>query len=1062
MQITGYGGKSGSGSSSATEAADTLRSISYAKILDLISEGEIGGLVDGDKSIYFDQTPLQNSDGSYNFSNVTVETRTGTQTQDYLPGFPNVQNEVAVGITLYYNSPYVHSFTDLNLSAVNITLSVASLSQTDTSNGNINATSVVYTIERTTNDGRDGWDTVVNTSFSGKTTSKYSRTHRIELPANTYGWKIRVIRQSPDSTSSYLVNAITLDSYTEVIDAKLRYPMSALVGIQIDASQFSSIPTRSYDMYGRLIKVPTNYDSSTRTYTGAWNGTFKIAYSNNPAWVFYDLVLNDRYGLGDRLDSSQVDKWGLYTIGQYCDEYVSDGLGGTEPRFTCNLYITAKADAYKVIQDLSSIFRGMAYWAGSNVYVSCDKPSDPVYTYTAANVIDGKFTRSGSALKTRYTVALVTWNDPNNSYQQAVEAVQDQTGILKYGVQETQITAFGCTSQGQAHRVGLWALTTSRLETNTITFTVGLDGLVALPGDIVRVADPARMGRRNGGRISSTSGNTVTVDKAPLIAVGDAFTVILPTAKAQTKKVIAVSGNVVTVDSAWTVQPQPESIWSVDNTDLVAPTYKITSISEKTDLQFEITALQHEAGKYDYIESNIAISPQSNTSTKITTPATPTNLEVTESLYLITPTVVGNKISLSWSGNSPSYAVAYRNGADSWTYVNTLVASLDIAPADTGTWEFKVYGVNSVGTKGIPASISQEVYGKTALPNNVTNLNMHSISGAGHFTFDAATDLDVIVGGYLRIRQTPNLTGQLWSNAIDIGTQVAGTSTSTVLPLLSGSYLAKWVDSSGNESSDMAVVVNTTTPSLLNLNIVSTLEQAPSFSGTKTNLFANGSSIQLESLNTIDAMTTLIDTWPSLSIIGGGSAPSGTYIFPSGVDLGSVQTSRLTAALTLTGFQSSSVIDERDYVDTWLSVDGDNVTDAGCTLYVSTSNDNISWSDFTPLVVGEYVTRAFKFKALLYTANPTHNISVTQMSVTIDMPDRTEVGNDIVSGTSTYSVAYSKPFMALPSVGITAQNMQTGDFYTLTAKTTTGFQIVFKNSSGAIVSRTFDYYVKGY
>jgi predicted phage tail protein len=492
IEIIGSGGgKGGGGSSSATEEADSLHSTAYAKILDLISEGEILGLVNGAKSIYYDKTPLQNSDGTYNFTNVTVDTRTGTQYQDVIAGFPDVESETSVNVELRQDTPYTRFFSNTQLSAVRITLSVPALSQTNTSNGNVSGYTVQYAIDVNT-DGA-GFVEVLNTAFSGKTTSEYNRSHRIDLPAATTGWTVRVRRLTADTASSYIQDTTNIKSVTEIIDAKLRYPMSAIIGTKIDASQFSSIPTRAYHVKGRLIKIPSNYNPDSRTYTGAWNGTFSIAYSNNPAWVFYDLVLNDRYGLGDRIDASMIDKWSLYAIGQYCDVMVSDGKGGTEPRFTCNVYIQQRADAYKVLQDLATTFRGMAYYAGGAIYATADMPSDPVYTYTNANVLDGKFKTSGTAQRTRYNTALVTWNDPSNFYEQAVETVQDQDGINRYGIQQVEITAFGCTSQGQAQRIGLWNTVTSRLETQSKTFTVGMDGLMALPGQIVRIADSVAM-----------------------------------------------------------------------------------------------------------------------------------------------------------------------------------------------------------------------------------------------------------------------------------------------------------------------------------------------------------------------------------------------------------------------------------------------------------------------------------------------------------------------------------------------------------------------------------------
>lgn len=526
-QIIGYGGgKGGGGGSTPTEAPDSLHSISYAKVLDLVSEGEIVGLVNGLRSVFLNGTPIMNEDGSLNFQNVSMAYRLGTQDQDYIPGFPSVDNESAVNVELTSAVPWVHAITNTALSAFRLRMAVPSLSKADTATGDISGYVVEYAIDLATDGG--SYQTVVQGAFSGKTTTEYQRSHRIELPPAALGWSVRVRRITPNANSNTVADVTRIVSYTDVIDAKLRYPNSAIVALQIDARQFNDIPTRGYDLKGRVIRVPSNYDPETRNYAGIWDGTFKVAWTDNPAWVFYDLILNPRYGLGDRVNASMVDKWSLYQIAQYCDERVADGRGGMEPRFTCNCYLQSRAEAYKVLQDLVSIFRGMVYWSGGAVYAVADMPADPVYTFTAANVVDGKFVYAGAALKARKTVALVSWNDPADMYRAKVEYVADDEGIARYGVRQAEMTAFACTSQGQAHRVGLWTLLSSRLETETVSFKVGLDAGLVGPGSVVRIADPARAGRRIGGRVRAASGFMVTLDQVDQVKPGDTLVVALP------------------------------------------------------------------------------------------------------------------------------------------------------------------------------------------------------------------------------------------------------------------------------------------------------------------------------------------------------------------------------------------------------------------------------------------------------------------------------------------------------------------------------------------------------
>ncbi|MDS9879469.1 phage tail protein, partial [Pseudomonas protegens] len=464
----------------SVEAPDSLQSTAYARILDLVSEGEIQGLVAGERSVYLDETPLANADGTRNFSGVTLDARTGSQDQLHIPGFPAVESEIAVGVELKYGQPWVRAVQNLQLSAVRVRLSTPRLAQTNTSNGDTNGYTVQYKIEVSTDGGP--YVQVLASAFSGKTSTKYERSHRVDLPPASSNWQIRVTRLTPNSTSGAIADKTSIDAITEVIDAKLRYPGSAVVGLQFDASQFQSIPTRSFDLRGRIIRVPSNYDPESRLYSGVWDGSFKTAWTDNPAWIFYDLLLHFRYGLGHLLNEAQVDRWELYRIGQYCDQLVPDGRGSQEPRFTCNLFLQTRSNALDVLQDLATTFRGMSYWAAGSVMAIADIPEDPVYTYSNANVIDGKFGYFGSAKKTRYTVALVSWNDPADFYRQKVEYVDDQAGITRYGIQQTEITATGCTSQGQAQRIGKWALLTNRLETESVGFSVGLDGTLARPG----------------------------------------------------------------------------------------------------------------------------------------------------------------------------------------------------------------------------------------------------------------------------------------------------------------------------------------------------------------------------------------------------------------------------------------------------------------------------------------------------------------------------------------------------------------------------------------------------
>lgn len=691
----------------ATEAPDSLHSIAYARILDLVSEGEIQGFAHPAnplQDIYLDSTPLANADGSLNFQNVQVDSRSGTQTQTVLTGFPDVESANAVNVELKSTADWTQAITNLSLSAVRVMLSVPALSQSNTSTGDITGYSVQYEIDLQTDGG--SWQTMLTSAFTGKTTSKYERSHRIDLPAATTGWTLRVHRITANQDKATIADTVMVESYTEIVDAKFAYPNSALVGVIIDASQFSSIPQRAYNLLGRIVSVPSNYDPIARTYTGAWDGTFKPAWTNNPAWIFYDLATNLRYGLGRYISAAQVNKWNLYNIAQYCDGMVSDGMGGQEPRFTCSLYLQKQADAYKVLQDLAAVFRGISFWGGGAINAVADMPGDPVYTYTAANVLNGKFTYQGSSKKTRYTVALVSWNDPADMGRAKVEFVPDRDGIARYGVNITQVTGTGATSRGQAQRVGLWTLLTSRLETETVTFGVGLDGTIAAPGQIVRIADPARAGKRQAGRISSATATAITVDATPTVAIGDNITCTLPTGVTETHAVIAVAGNVISVAlPGFSQVPQSEAVWVIESASLVAQTFRVVSVVEDQsgqNLGFTITALAHNASKFAAIDSGapIVIPPI----TAIPPSVQPAPATVTlESFPTFGQVLTQTTLTIQWDAADSAvyYRVEWRKDNGDWQQMpiqRGLSVDVHVWP---GSYVARVAAVNASGVGSV-------------------------------------------------------------------------------------------------------------------------------------------------------------------------------------------------------------------------------------------------------------------------------------------------------------------------------------------------------------------------
>ncbi|WP_176314746.1 host specificity protein J [Burkholderia vietnamiensis] len=724
------GAKGGGGGGGGGESRDSLHSTARAKVLDIIGEGPIVGLVNGMQSVYLDGTPIQNADGSVNFQNYTVDVRTGTLDQDYMPGFPAVERETAVGIPLTSDAPWVRQVQNTQLTAVRIRFGVPALQKSDPTSG-VFGYRVEYAIDLSVDGG--SYAEVLRGAFDGKTTSLYERSHRIELPSAKSGWLVRVRRITPNAHSSLIADTVNIEAITEVIDRKLRYPMTALVGMTFDARSFSQVPVRSYHVRGLIVRVPSNYDPETRTYSGTWDGTFKPAWTNNPAWIFYDLLLNERYGLGKTVDASMIDKWGLYEIARYCDVMVSDGKGGVEPRFACNCMIQSAADAFKVLQDIASVFRGIAYWGPGAVVASADMPSDPVYVYTAANVIDGSFRYVGSERKTRYTVALVSYNDPANQYKQAVEYVPDEDGIARYGVVKTQVTAFGCTSQAQAHRVGQWILLTSRYEAGTVSFQVGMDGVLVGPGQVIAIADPRKAGRRIGGRIRSAAGAIVVLDKAPAVAPGDRFTAILPSGVAQSRAVKSVDGDTLTLVDRFDADPVSGAVWMLESDALTAQLYRVVSVQESDEegqIAYTITATRHEPGKYAAIDDGAQIQQRPVTVVPPSVQAPPSNVRLT-TYSVIDQGIAKTNMVIAWDAadKAVTYLPEWRKDNGDWVAVaQTGGLQVEIPGIYQGRYVARVRAQNVMNVTSLPAvSAETMLMGKTTPPPSVVSLKASGV-----------------------------------------------------------------------------------------------------------------------------------------------------------------------------------------------------------------------------------------------------------------------------------------------------------------------------------------------
>lgn len=690
------GRKGGSSSSrTPTEQPDDLQSVAKAKILVALGEGEFAGQLTA-KDIYLDGTPLENADGSQNFSGVAWEFRPGTQAQKYIQGIPGTENEISVGTEVSSTTAWTHTFTNTQLSAVRLRLKWPSLFKQE-NDGDLVGYSINYAIDLQTDGGT--WQTVLNTSVTGKTTSGYERSHRIDLPQAGSTWTVRLRKLTADDNSAKIGDTMTLQSYTEVIDAKLRYPNTALLYIEFDSSQFNgSIPQIACEPRGRVIRVPDTYDPETRTYSGTWTGAFKWAWTDNPAWIFYDLVVSDRFGLGDRLTAANIDKWTLYQVAQYCDQPVPDGKGGTgtEPRYTCNVYVQERNDAYTVLRDFAAIFRGMTYWGGDQIVALADMPRDVDYSYTRANVVDGRFTYSGSTIKNRYTTALVSWSDPGNAYADAMEPVFEQELVARFGTNQLEMTAIGCTRQSEANRKGRWGILTNNKD-RIVSFDVGLDGNIPQPGYIIAVADDLLSGKVMGGRISAVNGRVITLDRDSAAVAGSRLMVNLPSGASQSRTIQSVNGRAVTVTTAYSETPAVESVWIVESDELYAQQYRVISVADNNDGTFSITGAFHDPDKYARIDTGAIIDQRPISVIPPGNQSPPANITIS-SFSVVQQNISVETMRVSWdqAQNAIAYEGQWRRNDGNWVNMpRSSTTSFDVPGIYAGRYLVRVRAINA-------------------------------------------------------------------------------------------------------------------------------------------------------------------------------------------------------------------------------------------------------------------------------------------------------------------------------------------------------------------------------
>ncbi|MBX6721200.1 host specificity protein J, partial [Pseudomonas aeruginosa] len=781
------------------EAPDSLRSVATAKILLAVGEGEFAG-VPSERDIYLDNTPLMDPSGNLNFPNVKWEWRAGSVDQDYIPGIPAVENETSVNVELRSDTPWVRSLSNIQLSAVRLRFAWPALQQQDT-NGNIGGYRIEYAVDLATDGG--AYHEVLREAVDGKTTTRYERSRRIDLPAATNGWQVRVRRLTPNQNNNRIADTMLVAGYTEVIDAKLRYPNTALLYVEFSAEQFSNIPAVTVDCRGRKVQVPSNYDPETRAYLGIWDGTMKQAWTDNPVWHTYDIVTNDRFGVGKRIKAWMVDRWEMYRISQYCDQLVPDGKGGQEPRHTCNLNLQSRAGAWELLRDLTAIYRGMAYWAQGQLKIQADIPraTDVDFAYTRANVIDGRFSYGSASERTRYSRALVSYDNPANNYDTDVAVATDKRLQRRYGDNPVEVAAIGCTRESEAQRRGKWAILTNSQD-RTVTFRTGMDGAIPLPGWVIPVADALLAGREIGGRISAVAGRVITLDRDTQVKAGDRLFLNLPSGKAEARSVQSVAGRAVTVTTAYSETPLPELVWTLEADDLAVPLYRVMKVSQPERGVFEITALQYEPGKFSAIDTGAKLESRPISVIPITTVAPPASVTLT-SHYQFDQGLAVSTMTIAWPAveGAVAYDVEWKKDSGNWIRLpRTGTTSVDVTGIYAGGYLARVRAVSAFDITSVwKSSILTQLSGKTGAPPALAFLRTTSgpwkIGLEWGFPASGAADT-----AYTEIQQsvTPGGSEQ---NATALGLFAYPTDTHTLTSLAAGARLAfrgRLIDRTGN------------------------------------------------------------------------------------------------------------------------------------------------------------------------------------------------------------------------------------------------------------------------
>ena len=1108
-----------------TRTPDTLHSRQFATFLDLISEGEIEGFASASKEgltkgttaynnaalkdVFLNDTPVLKSTATsaspattdFNFQDVTFNPRFGTSDQTKVTGIESSSSVTAVGVTVTASTPVTRQITNSNVDAVNVTITFPQL-QKATDQGDLLGSSVSLKVSVQYNSG--GYTDVINDTITGRTADAYQRDYRVNL-TGSFPVDIRVTRVTADSTTSSLVDAFQWTSLGEIIDDSSTYANSAYTAVRLDSMQFQSIPTRKYRIRGIKVRIPGAGASASGTPTVdsttgriiypdgyIFNGTLSAAvWTSCPAMILLDLLTDTRYGFGDHITDSSLDLFSFVTASKFANTLVSDGSGGQEARFSCNVNIQTSGEAFDLINELAGVMRCMPIWSAGSVTLTQDSPTDASYLFNLSNVGEGGFSYSGSSLKTRHSVVAVSYFNMD-SKEIDFEVYEDSDLIAKIGTVIKQVKAFACTSRGQARRLAKAIVFSENNESEVVTFTTSIDsGVVVRPGAVIEIADPVRSGVRRGGRVNTATTTQITVDDSAATDLpttnSPTLSVILPDGTVETRSISSVSGAVVTVSSAFSQTPNANTIWLIQDDTVDAQKFRVITVEEQEGLVYAITALSYVNEKYAFIEDDATLPTR--TVSILNLPKDPPNaLQAEEKIVEINNQAV-SKLIVSWQPivGVTQYQVNYRfnNG----NFISTTVSSPDfeIFNTDIGTYEFQVFSYNAaLQTSATSADLTFNAVGKTALPANVTGLSAEPINEKlVRLRWNLSTDLDVTHGGRVYVRHSTLTDGNgTFSNSVDLIQALAGNTTSAEVPYLEGEYILKFRDDGGRFCAGETSVILDLPDNLAPLLTQTRREDtdSPKFQGTKTNVAfdATTDTLNLVGGGNFDDITDF-DAVGSLDDFG-GILPEGTYDFGGAagsttLDLGGVFSLDLKRHFLTEAFYPSDLFDSRGLIDDITDFDGATATEVNAEMLVRVTQDNPSgsptYTDFQTFANGTYKGRGFQFRAKLTSNDTAQHIKVSQLGYTASLQRRTEQGNLTASGAGAKAITFTHQFFTgtsallgansnLPSIGINAQNMVSGDYFEVSSVSGTGFTVHFKNSSNASIDRNFTYQAVGF